>query len=89
LKLGCFVRPQVYTEFALSTEPNASELYADSLWVNATGHQIAYETCAMNDAGTGPGSDYNLFFGNETNSYGKQLEMMMAKVMKMGFDGIS
>ena len=77
----------LYTEFALSTEPNASTLYSDSLWVNASGSQLAYETCAMNNAKTGPGSDYLLFFGNETNSYGKQLEAMMRKVMALGFDG--
>ena len=77
----------LYTEFALSTEPNASTLYSDSLWVNASGSQLAYETCAMNNAKTGPGSDYLLFIGNETNSYGKQLEAMMRKVMALGFDG--
>ena len=78
----------VYTEFALSTEPGASTLYTDSQWLNASGAQIAYETCPMNRDKTGPGRDYNLFFGNETNSYGKQLERMVQKVMKMGFDGI-
>ena len=78
----------VYTEFALSTEPGASTLYKDSQWLNASGAQIAYETCPMNRDKTGPGRDYNLFFGNETNSYGKQLERMVQKVMKMGFDGI-
>ena len=78
----------LYTEFALSTEPHASTLYKDSQWLNASGVQIAYETCAMNRQKTGPGRDYNLFFGNSTNSYGKQLELMVQKVMRLGFDGI-
>ena len=31
------------------------------------GAQIAYETCSMNRQKTGPGRDYNLFFGNSTS----------------------
>lgn len=88
---GHKLRPNlVYIDTWLSTETDAPTKYPDSKILppscrpDVACPQRAHERCSAAPNGV----VYPLFYGTHANSYGKQLDLFVAKALSMGYSGL-
>ena len=69
----------LYMDSWLNTETEAATKYPDSRVLKKDGTQLTYGKCAK-------GTDYPLFFGTDSNSYGKQLDLVSIFTYSKNYD---